>query len=206
MFCRQCGKPLINGSNFCSSCGTPTDNITQEPKNFYVPSQYSQQQTSYSVYPSLQGHSLQCVANIVNKLQISGIAWIIVASLQVILAFYQIIFVAEIGSYYQNNYWIINGVIVIGMGIWNLVCGIKRIQMSNSFPQRPVGIVGTFEPISGIISVLIANILLGGIIGIIGSIFDLTLRNYVMSNRVLLYNIEKEFYENDKKRHPYSHD
>lgn len=151
MFCRKCGKQIRDDSQFCPSCGTSVnDSVSQQapqPQQSYTQQPtYHQQQYTYQP-PQLS--PTQCVTNVVSTLKISGSLWIVMASLQMLLAIYQIFNLSGIGSYYQDDFWLINGIVVLGMSVWNLIFGIKRVQLSQQYNVRPVGIVGTFEPIGG---------------------------------------------------------
>ncbi len=44
-FCKNCGANLPEGSTFCSSCGTPVENVNQyaQQNNYAQPDNYSQQ-------------------------------------------------------------------------------------------------------------------------------------------------------------------
>ena len=77
------------------------------------------------------------------------------------------------------------------IGIWNLVFGIIRISNAGKMEQRANGIVEAYEKtLVSIIIFLVLNIFVGGIIGVVGAIYDLVVRSYVLNNRnVLLGNV-----------------
>ena len=106
--------------------------------------------------------------NISSKEKVGGIIWIVVASFQLL-----------IGLTYN---WII-----MFIGIWNLIIGITRITNAGKMEQRANNIVETYEnTLTSLIIFLILNIFIGGIIGVVGAIYDLVVRNYVLNNRNVL--------------------
>lgn len=110
--------------------------------------------------------------NISDKEKVGGIIWIVVATIQLL-----------IGLTYN---WI-----TMFVGIWNLVFGIIRITNAGKMEQRANGIVEAYEKtLASIIIFLVLNIFVGGIIGVVGAIYDLVVRSYVLNNRnVLLGNV-----------------
>lgn len=92
--------------------------------------------------------------------------------------------------------WLIIGIIqcitLVGIicGIWNIVVSVQRIkfgkQIETTYPQN---IYNSFKnQISSIIIMLILNMFLGAFIGVIGAIFDLVVRNFVMKNQNIFDN------------------
>ena len=114
--------------------------------------------------------------NIRNKENVGGIIWIVVASIQLL-----------IGLTYN---WV-----TLLIGIWNLIMGITTITNAGKMEQRANNIVEAYEKnLTNIIIFLVVNIFIGGIIGVIGAIYDLVVRNYVLNNRnVLLGNVNPSY-------------
>ncbi len=120
--------------------------------------------------------------NISNKEKAGGIIWIVVASLQLL-----------IGLAYN---WI-----TLIIGIWNLIMGITTITNAGKMEQRANNIVEEYEKnLTNIIIFLVVNIFIGGLIGVIGAIYDLVVRNYVLSNRnILLGNTSPSYNDTSSK-------
>ena len=120
--------------------------------------------------------------NISNKEKTGGIIWIVVASLQLL-----------IGLTYN---WV-----TLLIGIWNLMMGITTITNAGKMEQRANNIVEAYEKnLTNIIIFLVVNIFIGGLIGVIGAIYDLVVRNYVLNNRnVLLGNTSPSYNDTSSK-------
>ena len=120
--------------------------------------------------------------NISNKEKIGGIIWVVVSVIQLLIGL----------SF--------NWVILI-LGIWNLIVGITRINDASKMEQRANNIVNVYEKsLTSLIIFIVLNILMGGIIGVIGAIYDLTVRSYVLDNRdVILGNTSSSYNSNSNK-------
>lgn len=80
---------------------------------------------------------------------------------------------------------------VLIVGVLNLVSSIQDICYSKEFRAKPIGIVRRVKPLAGPIITLIYNLLIGGIIGIAGSIFYfVAVRGYVLENEQAFLEIE----------------
>lgn len=114
--------------------------------------------------------------NISSKEKVGGIIWIVVASIQLL-----------IGLTYN---WI-----TMFIGIWNLIFGIMRITNAGKIEQRANNIVKEYEKdLTNIIVFLVLNVLAGALIGVIGAIYDLVVRSYVLNNRdILLGNVSTSY-------------
>ena len=70
------------------------------------------------------------------------------------------------------------------VGIFNIISSVQDMNYSKTLLENPTGIVKKFEPIAGPIRVLIYNFLIGGVIGVVGSIYYfVAIRNYVTENK-----------------------
>ncbi len=117
--------------------------------------------------------TINYIAELSNRVKINGIIWICIASLQIIVAI--------------TVNWIF-GII----GILNLISAIKDLNYSRDVLTNQSGIVQRFEPLTGPIIILVYNIVFGGIIGVVGSIYYLVgIRSYVLNNKekYLIYNV-----------------
>ena len=58
--------------------------------------------------------------------------------------------------------------------------------------EKPDGIVDKFEPIAGPVITLVYNLVIGGIIGVVGSIYYfIAIRNYVMENKQFFASLDE---------------
>ncbi len=93
--------------------------------------------------------------------------------------------------------WIVIGVlqIVTGIffivGIWNIAVAVNDLKYSKDVLNNPVGIVDRYEPVAMPIIIFVCNLVFGGVIGIVGSIYYfIALRGFVMENRAQFVEME----------------
>ncbi len=99
------------------------------------------------------------------RLNINGIIWLVIGILQIL------------GGLFINWFLLI-------IGVLNIVSSVKDVQYSKTLQEDPKGIVDKFEPITGPVITLVYNIVFGGLIGVIGSIYYfVAIRNFVMTNK-----------------------
>lgn len=99
------------------------------------------------------------------RLNTNGIIWLVIGILQIL------------GGAFINWFLLI-------VGVLNIISSIQDMQYSKTLSKNPIGIVAKFEPITGPIVTLIYNLVIGGVIGVIGSIYYfVAIRNYVMENK-----------------------
>ena len=168
IICSECGKEYSDNAAACPNCGNPT-----KPTSNYTPSQSSAE-------PQMSGIAVsQYVEKLAAKEQASSIIWGAIAGLQIIVGF---------SGYFTALF----------IGILNAVAAYQTYQKSKKIRTPYVGMVEEYEnKFKSLLINLIVNGLLGAIIGIAGSIFDLFTRNYVLSNRAIF---EKIIAENARKR------
>lgn len=119
-------------------------------------------------------NSQDLINELSNKIKTNGIIWICIASLQIILGL--------------TVQWVL-----FIIGILNLVSGIQDISFGNNIVQKPIGIIKRFEPLTGPIIVFIYNLIFGGVIGVIGSIYYLVaIRSFVLTNKPAFEAIEAQ--------------
>ena len=109
------------------------------------------------------------------RLKINGIIWIVIAVLQIIIGF-------------TGAVW------VLIVGALNIVSALKDLKASKEVLENPRGIVGSFEPLTGPIITLIYNLVVGGVVGVVGSIYYfVALRGFVLNNKAEFLQIENTF-------------
>ena len=109
------------------------------------------------------------VVKLAEKVKTNAIIWLIIGLLQCL-----------------------SGVLII-VGILNIMSSIKDMNYSKNLPQNPVNIVATFEPVSMPIIVFVYNLIFGGVIGVVGSIYYfVAIRGFVMENRTVFDEIDAQ--------------
>jgi len=99
------------------------------------------------------------------RLNTNGIIWLVIGILQIL------------GGIFFNWFLLI-------VGVLNIISSVQDMQYSKTLLENPTGIVAKFEPLTGPIITLVYNLVIGGVIGVVGSIYYfLAIRNYVMENK-----------------------
>lgn len=108
------------------------------------------------------------------RLNTNGIIWLVIGILQIL------------GGIFINWFLLI-------VGVLNIISSVQDMQYSKTLLENPTGIVAKFEPIVGPIITLVYNLVIGGVIGVIGSIYYfLAIRNYVMENKQFFASLDAE--------------
>ena len=106
------------------------------------------------------------------RVKTNGIIWLVIGILQIILG----IFV--------NWYLLI-------VGALNIITSVQDMNFSKKVLDNPEGIVEKFTPLTGPIITLIYNLIFGGLIGVVGSIYYFVgIRSFVMENKTAFYQME----------------
>ena len=112
------------------------------------------------------------VSTISQRIHTNGIIWIVIAAIQILLGIFA------------------NWMFLI-VGVLNLVSSMQDINYSKSFLANPVGIVSKMKPLTGPIIILVYNLIIGGVIGVVGSIYYfVAVRGYVIENEQAFLEIE----------------
>ena len=158
---------------FCSHCGNEVHEkaVVCVKCGCAIPNA----QTATNKQPSQNAFS-QTHPDIVNvisqRIRTNGIIWIVIAAIQLLLGL------------------TLNWFLLI-VGALNLVSAIQDINYSKAFPANPVGIVEKVKPLTGPIITLVYNLVIGGVIGVAGSIYYfLAVRGYVLENQQAFLEIE----------------
>ena len=108
------------------------------------------------------------------RLKINGIIWLVIGVLQIL------------GGVFIDWFLLI-------VGVLNIKSSVQDMQYSKTLLEKPSGIVEKFEPIVGPIITLVYNLVIGGVIGVIGSIYYFfAIRNYVMENKQFFASLDAE--------------
>lgn len=189
-YCSNCGNQTEDGVKFCKNCGAALDG--GQVANNMPPNQQGYQQgyqSPYQAYPPMQ----DVLQQLSGKIRTQGIIWMIVCIIQYlagILYFYAAI---DYGFYVDEPVYLVMGIFMILVAAVNTVLCVTNFKYSQEILQRPIGILNKYMPVSGIIGMIIYNILFGGLVGIVGAIYAFTVRSFVLTNQMLFAQKEREF-------------
>lgn len=144
-FCSKCGKELLDEAVICPGCGCAVANTTI--------------QSTASV------DSAALLNTLSTRVKTSGIIWLVIGILQIILGIF------------------VNWFLLI-VGALNIISSVQDMNYSKKVMDCPDDIVKKFEPLTGPIITLIYNLIFGGVIGVVGSIYYFVgIRSFVMENK-----------------------
>lgn len=154
-FCTRCGSEVNEEAVVCLKCGCAV------PKD--KPAGVSES---------------NILTTVSQRININGIIWIVVASLQILIG--------------------LSGAFTcIIVGVLNLISVIKDIKYSKAILENPVGIVDGVKPLTSAIITLVYNLVIGGVIGVAGSIYYLlAVRGYVLENEQAFLELEAQYTNN----------
>lgn len=107
------------------------------------------------------------------RLNTNGIIWLVIGILQIL------------GGVFFDWFLLI-------VGVLNIISSVQDMKYSKTLQESPNGIVAKFEPLTGPIITLAYNLLIGGVIGVIGSIYYfVAIRNFVMENKQFFASLDE---------------
>ena len=168
MYCEKCGKKVDEGAKFCKNCGASltTDNNQPPPppkQQSAPPPQVYQQpymppQPIYNAPAAATRNDDVLIRRIADYERMSCILWLILGIIQIIC------------------------IVTIIAGIWNVVAVISRWSLPKKIRQRDPGIIEAYQGLGGLIIIGLINFFFGAIIGVAFVVFDLYVRDKVLSN------------------------
>ena len=106
------------------------------------------------------------------RVNTNGIIWLVIAILQIL------------GGIFINWFLLI-------VGVLNIISSVQDMSYSKNLLKNPSGIVARFQPVTGPVITLVYNLVIGGIIGVAGSIYYfVAIRNFVMENKKAFESLE----------------
>ena len=108
------------------------------------------------------------------RLNTNGIIWLVIGILQIL------------GGVFIDWFLLI-------VGVLNIISSVQDMQYSKTLLESPTGIVAKFEPLTMPIIALVYNLVIGGVIGVVGSIYYfIAIRNYVMENKPYFASLDEQ--------------
>ena len=105
------------------------------------------------------------IRKLAEKVKTNAIIWMVIGILQIVAG-------------------IFGGWFILIVGVLNVISSVQDMNYSKQLPENSAGIVQKFEPLTGPVITLIYNLIFGGIIGVVGSIYYFVgIRNFVMENK-----------------------
>lgn len=114
------------------------------------------------------------INTLAQRLNTNGIIWLVIGILQIL------------GGLFLNWFLLI-------VGALNIISSIQDMKYSKTLTVKSNGIVAKFEPVTGPVITLIYNLVIGGVIGVVGSIYYfVAIRNFVMENKPFFASLDTE--------------
>lgn len=160
MICSECGKEYSDKAVACPNCGCPTPHTGSHPQGGAT---YVTAAGNHSQFADENADKL--ARKLSTKEQTSGIIWIAIAIVQVIIGFLGMPWV-----------WI--------MAVINLIGAVKSFKKSKLVLEPYNGMVEEYEKqLIPLIVALAFNLLVGAFVGVAGNIYDMFTRNFVLDNK-----------------------
>ena len=179
-FCCYCGTQISDDARFCYNCGkVVVDYRSGEDTGESTVNTEPEGSGEYVHIPDFtrRNEGQQLLASLSSRLRLNAIIWFIVAGVQIILG--------VCGAYFT-----------LVIAVLNIISAVTDLNNSKKILENPCGIVKTYEPIvSGIIT-LVYNVVVGGVVGVAGSIYYLVgVRGFVMKNKQEFLTMEANYSE-----------
>ena len=121
---------------------------------------------------SVDGATL--INTLAQRLNTNGIIWLVIGILQIL------------GGIFLNWFLLI-------VGALNIISSVQDMKYSKTLTEKSNGIVAKFEPVTGPVITLVYNLVIGGVIGVVGSIYYfVAIRNFVMENKPFFASLDTE--------------
>ena len=163
-FCENCGSELVEGNKFCPSCADVYNKSSDNVNNVINSPEKVR----------------KLITQLSQKNQTNAIIWGALGVVQIIIAMCTITY-----------YGFATGIWTLVVGILNVYSGYKDFTYSKELLKKPVAIISRYESATPIVIALIYNLIFGGIIGIAGSLYEISIRNFVLNNKTEFEQAEK---------------
>lgn len=146
---------------YCTHCGKELLDEAVICTNCGCKASYQNTQSSNSVFTD----TTALLNTLSQRLNTNAIIWLVIGILQIL------------GGIFIDWFLLI-------VGVLNIISSVQDMNYSKTLSENSTGIVAKFEPLTGPIITLIYNLVIGGVIGVIGSIYYFfAIRNFVMENK-----------------------
>lgn len=112
------------------------------------------------------------INRIAGYMRVSGILWLVLGILQV---------AAGLGLAFAAGLTLT----LVVVGVWNIIAATSRLNIVALIKSRDASVPATWEGIAGLVIVGVANLLIGGLIGVAIVIVDFVVRDHILKNRAL---------------------
>lgn len=146
---------------YCTHCGKELLDEAVICTNCGCKASYQNTQSSNSVFTD----TTALLNTLSQRLNTNAIIWLVIGILQIL------------GGIFIDWFLLI-------VGVLNIISSVQDMNYSKTLSENPTGIVQKFEPLTGPIITLVYNLVIGGVIGVIGSIYYFfAIRNFVLENK-----------------------
>ncbi|MBR6740381.1 MAG: zinc ribbon domain-containing protein [Clostridia bacterium] len=153
---------------FCSHCGNEIKDNASFCGNCGNSVGGANARPMYGTYT----HTSTVLNTLSQRLNTNGVIWLVIGVLQLL------------GGLFLNWFLLI-------VAVANIVSAVQDMRYSKTVLSNPRGVVAKFTPIFGPVVILVYNLIIGGIIGVIGSLYYFfAIRSYVMEHRSLLQSLD----------------
>jgi hypothetical protein len=102
----------------------------------------------------------------------SGILWLVLGIIQVVVG---------VGMAFAAGLTLA----LVIIGVWNIIAATSRLNSVALIKARDSSVPASWDGISGLVMVGVANLLIGGLVGVALGIFDFVVRDHILKNRGL---------------------
>jgi hypothetical protein len=112
------------------------------------------------------------IKRIAGYMRVSGILWLVLGIIQVVVG---------VGFAFAAGLTLT----LVIVGVWNIVAATSRLNSVALIKARDSSVPASWEGIAGLVIVGVANLLIGGLVGVALVIFDFVVRDHILKNRAL---------------------
>jgi hypothetical protein len=112
------------------------------------------------------------IRRISGYLRASGVLWLVLGGIQVVVGG---------GFAFAGGFTLV----LVAIGVWNLIAGAGRLTAAKQIDARDQSVPSAWQPVAGLVTIAIANVLIGGLVGVGLVIFDFVIRDQILRNRAL---------------------
>ncbi|HEY4371507.1 MAG TPA: zinc ribbon domain-containing protein, partial [Burkholderiales bacterium] len=163
MFCTACGTKASDDASFCQNCGA---NL-----NASEPPQAPHTSITHGAQRSLDDAQRNLIRRLSESERVIGVLWVILGVLQGLSGvFFLMLSIFPIA------------VLLVACGMINLYCGRSKSVLATSMARRESTVPDSFRGLTGLVVMALFNLLFGAAIGVLLIIWELFIRDKVLSN------------------------